>query len=153
MFFLWFWGRPGRSMGWAHMQSVRAGAVETHFFVFALFLKNRFQKTSFWIHFGDIFHPKLHFWVKKGLQKMDQKKGARPYANKGLEGTMTMARGSLTAPLACALFWTRNNYLSKKHELVLISESISEPLSWNGYFWVRFWKICVFDGIWNKKDK
>ena len=134
------------------MQSVHAGAVQTHFFIFTLFLKSRSQKTSFEAHFGDIFHPKLHFWVKKGRQKMDQKKGARPYANKGLERTMTMARGSLTAPLACALFWTRNNYLSKKQEQLLISESISEPFSWNGLFF-DFMSEEMFIFWWNLKQK
>ena len=57
---------------------------------------------------------------------------------------MTMARGSLTAPLACAVFWTRNSCLSKKQEQLLISESISEPLSWNGLFLSQFLKIVNF---------
>ena len=30
--------------------------------------------TSFGVHFGGSFHKKLQFLVKKGLQKMDQKK-------------------------------------------------------------------------------
>ena len=47
LFFLRFLSRPERSMGWAHMQSVHAGAVQTHFSVFAFLLKNRFQQTSF----------------------------------------------------------------------------------------------------------
>ena len=38
-FFLRFLGRRGRFVGWVHMQSVRACAVETHFSVFAVFLK------------------------------------------------------------------------------------------------------------------
>ena len=38
-FFLRFLGRPERSTGWAHMQSVHAGAVQTHFFSFTFFLK------------------------------------------------------------------------------------------------------------------
>ena len=50
MFFLWFWGRLGRSMGWAHMQSAHACAVETHFFVFAFF----FKIGSTWFHFDSI---------------------------------------------------------------------------------------------------
>ena len=33
-FFLRFWGRRGRFVGWAHMQSVHACAVNTHFSVF-----------------------------------------------------------------------------------------------------------------------
>ena len=39
IFFLRFLGRPERSKGWAHMQSVHAGAVQTHFSMFAVFLK------------------------------------------------------------------------------------------------------------------
>ena len=39
-FFRRFLGRPERSSGWAHMQSVRAGSNQTHFSVFARVLKN-----------------------------------------------------------------------------------------------------------------
>ena len=46
LLFLRFLGRPEPSTGWAHMQSVHAGAVQTHFSVFAFSLKNRFQQTS-----------------------------------------------------------------------------------------------------------
>ena len=42
--------------------------------------------------------------------------------------------GSLTASLACAVFWTRNNNLSKKQQQLLISESISDSFSWNRSF-------------------
>ena len=83
-FVLRFWGRPERSKGWAHMQSVRAGAVQTNFSIFTLFLKKSFQKTSFWIHFGGNFNQKSQFWVKNGFQKMAQKGSAPPYANTGL---------------------------------------------------------------------
>ena len=38
-FFLQFVGHPQRSKGWAHMQSVRAGAAQTQFFIFARFQK------------------------------------------------------------------------------------------------------------------
>ena len=44
-FFLWFFGYPECSKGWAHMQSVHACAVQTHFSVFVLFLKRGSQKT------------------------------------------------------------------------------------------------------------
>ena len=60
-FFLQFFGHPERSKGWAHMQSVHAGAVQTHFFMFTLFLKSRSQKTSFGVHFGGNVRPKLRF--------------------------------------------------------------------------------------------
>ena len=54
-FFRRFLGRPERSTGWAHMQSVHACAVQTHFSIFALLPKNSFQKRSRWVHFGSIF--------------------------------------------------------------------------------------------------
>ena len=60
-FFLPFFDHPERSMGWAHMQSVRAGAVQTHFSIFTLFLKNGSPQTSFWVDFGDNFHQKSEF--------------------------------------------------------------------------------------------
>ena len=104
------------------------------------------------LHFGYIlgatFFKKLNCeW--KMCSKNRFKKRVPPI---GKQGNMTMARGSLTAPLACAVFWTRNKCLSKKQEQVLISESISEPLSWNGLFFesmsgksLTFW--------WNLKQK
>ena len=52
--------------------------------------------------------------------------------------------GSRTACLACAVFWTRNNNLSKKQQQLLISESISESFSWNGSFLSPFLENCAF---------
>ena len=43
---------PERCMGWPHMHSVHAGAVQTPFSISALLLKNAFQKTWFWLRFG-----------------------------------------------------------------------------------------------------
>ena len=91
-FFLQFVGHPERSKGWAHMQSVRAGAVQTHFPVFTLVLKNRSQQISVGAHFGGNVH-------QKGLQQMVQQKGCPRK-----QVTMTKPRGSLTAPLACTVF-------------------------------------------------
>ena len=74
-FFLRFLSRPERSTGWADMQSVHAGAVQTHFSTFAFFLKSSFQKTSFGLHFGDIFTKNYKFGVEKGFQKSLPKNG------------------------------------------------------------------------------
>ena len=60
-FFLQFLGRPERSTGSAHMQSVHAGAVQTHFFIFTLFLKSSSQHISYWVYFGGNFHNKSQF--------------------------------------------------------------------------------------------
>ena len=60
-FFLRFLGRPERSTGWAHMQSVHAGAVQTHFCVFAFFLKNSFQRFSRCVQFGSHVPQQLQF--------------------------------------------------------------------------------------------
>ena len=55
-FFSSIFGSPELSTGRAHMQSVHAGAVQTHFFSFALFLKSSSQQTSCRVHFGGNFH-------------------------------------------------------------------------------------------------
>ena len=68
--FLRCFGHPERSKGWARMQSVHAGAVETHFFIFAYVLENSSQQTCFGVHFGWSFRRKSQPWVKKGFQKM-----------------------------------------------------------------------------------
>ena len=81
MFFLCFLGHPGRSMGWAHMQSVRAGAVETHFFVFAFVSKNSVQKIVFLLHFGNIFSTKITILLEKRIPKIASKKGTPPNSN------------------------------------------------------------------------
>ena len=47
------------------MQSVHAGAAQTHFFVFALFLKNNFQKTFVGPVSGSLGHPVLQKTCKK----------------------------------------------------------------------------------------
>ena len=80
-FFLRFLGRPELSTGWAHMQSVHAGAVQTHFFSFAFFLENSFLGFSLWVHFGSMFFQKLYLFVKNGFQKSLQKKGPAHDAN------------------------------------------------------------------------
>lgn len=110
-------------------------------FSFCMFSLSRHLKESrtcpFWAH----FYQKIRFLCEKRCFKNCFKKGCpvrlkRPPIN--------MAGGSLTAPLACAFFWTRNNYMSKKQQQLLISESISEPLSENGLFLNPFWKVFFF---------
>ena len=66
------------------MQSVHAGAVQTHFFIFSLFLKSKSNKTPFGLHFGGDFLPKLHIWVKKGTPKKCFKKVAQLASNDDL---------------------------------------------------------------------
>ena len=69
-----FPSRPERSTGWAHMQSVRAGAVQTHFLIFTLLLKSSSQQTSFWDHSRSEFRQKSQFLLKQELQTNVQKK-------------------------------------------------------------------------------
>ena len=125
MFFLWFWGRPGRSMGWAHMQSARACAVETHFFVFAFFLKIRLHMTSFWFHFGTVFRPQSQFWVKKRAPKNGSKKGDPPVANARLWTSQEAPGGRHTI----------KNCSSKKqlfeHMLKQLFEFLLENVNWD----------------------
>ena len=145
-FFLRFLGRPELSTGRAHMQSVHAGAVQTHFFSFTLFLKNSYLGFSFWVHFGSHFPQKSQFWEKKGFQKIVQKKGASPYANEELQWPMTLARGSLTAPPPSrarfseqeTIVWARN-----KNRCSFLSPFLSRCPGM-GYFWIHFWKVVDF---------
>jgi hypothetical protein len=66
------------------MQSVHAGAVQTHFSYFAFSLKTSFEKRSFWLHLESIFHHKSHFLVKQRVPKTGTKKGDPPDSNKKL---------------------------------------------------------------------
>ena len=72
-------GRIEQSTGWAHMQSVHAGAVQTHFSIFTCFLKNSSQQTSFGVHFGDNFRQKIATLSENSVPKNCSKKGAPPH--------------------------------------------------------------------------
>ena len=123
------------------MQSVRAGAVETPFCVFACSLKNGFQKSSFWVHFGSHFPPKLQLCVtKRGSKKRFKKR----YPPRRKQHPMTTAQGSRTAPPRSLIVRTRSSNLSKKQQQLLISGSISESLSWNRSFLHPFLENYAF---------
>ena len=77
----------------------------------------------FWDHFGGCW------WKHGSKNRFKQRCPARVK-----RGAIRRPGGSLTAPLACAVFWTRINNLSKKQQQLLISESISESFSWNQSF-------------------
>ena len=140
-FFLRFLGRPERSTGWAHMQSVHAGAVQTHFFSFALFLKNSSLGSSFWVHLESNFLQKSQFWVKKRCSKNCFKKSDPPKSNT----TLLTCREAPWQPPSRARFseqettvWARN-----KNRCSFLSPFLS-PCPGMGYFWVHFWKIVHF---------
>ena len=121
------------------MQSVHAGAVQTHFFVFTRFLKDRFQKISFWIHFGDNFHVKLQIWVNKLLPKMIEKKGTPLDANYWL---WPFPQAPWQPPSRTRFskqettIWARNN-----NSCSLLSPFLS-PFPGIGYFWI-ICSICL----------
>ena len=100
-FFRRFLGRPERSKGWANMQSVHAGAVQTHFSIFALSLKSSPQNTSFWVPFWTHFSSKMAGLGEKRVPKKCFKKRC-PARLK--QNSIHRPGGSLTAPLACAVF-------------------------------------------------
>ena len=87
-------------MGWAHMQSVRAGAVATHAFVFAFCQKNSFPKTSFWDNYGSHVCPKQQFLVKERDPKIAPKKVPR----QAQMGNYPQVRRLPGTRLACAFF-------------------------------------------------
>ena len=60
--------RLGRSTAGAHMQSVRACAVETHFSISWLFLETAPNKNNLRAPFGYHFRLKSWFHVKKNVQ-------------------------------------------------------------------------------------
>ena len=82
--------------------------------------------------FWEPFSSKIVTFSEKMVPKIASKKRSRPRRKRN---PMTVARGSLTAPLACAVFWTRNNCLSKK---------LSEQETRTGaHFWVHFWAVVL----------
>jgi hypothetical protein len=104
LFFLRFLGRRGRFVGWVHMQSVHACAVETHFSVFAVFLKICSLKGVNGVKFGVDVGVFVEISVKKGASKHVSKKGAPPNANECLRVSIPLPGGSWAARLARALF-------------------------------------------------
>ena len=110
-FFLCFLGRPERCTGWAHVQSVHAGAVQTHFCVFTFFSKIASRRLHFGSVLGAIFIKNTVLGGQKGFRKMVQKK--YPPRRKLLP--IRGSGASRTAPLACtfseqeATVWARNN--------------------------------------------
>ena len=88
------------------MQSVRAGAVQTHFFIFTFFLKIMSSKTSFGLHFGDGCLKKMQFLVKQKLQKVAQKK----CPDRLKQDSIPKSRGSWTATPKV------KDFLSKKQQ-------------------------------------
>ena len=72
------------SWGWAHMQSVHVYAVQTHFSLFACFLKKGSLKSPTWVHFGTFSFVKNQIFVWKEASKNASKKVShqiqtRPY--------------------------------------------------------------------------
>ena len=107
------------------MQSVRAGAVQTHFFVFTLSSKNSSPKTSFWVHFWTIFITNQNLEWKEGFKKVFKKR-CPPDSNRGLWPWP----GAPWQPPSCA------RCLNKKQ---LFEQ---ETTTW-AHFWVRFWALFL----------
>ena len=83
-FFSSILGRSEPPTGWAHMQSVHACAVQTHFSVFVLVLKKGSLKNANWVNLGVMFNQKRDCCVKKGVPKTASKKGAPADSNNSL---------------------------------------------------------------------
>ena len=70
------------------------------------------------------------------------------------QGTMTIARGSLTAPLACALSEQETTIRARNKNSCSFLNPSQSPFPGMGYFLISCLKKCsFFDEIWNKKDK
>ena len=68
----------GHCMAWAHMQSVRACAVETHFSIIYLFSKKAPKRPPLRLILATIFEQKVALGRTKEVQKTGTKKGALP---------------------------------------------------------------------------
>ena len=148
-FFYSIFGSPWALQGMGS-HAIRTSRLDPNtLFEFRTFSEMKLPIDLIWGWFWELFSSKIVILSEKRVSKNSSKKGCSPWRK---QDPMTMARGSLTAPLACALFWTRNNYLSKKQEQLLISESISEPFSWNGLFF-DFMSEEMFIFWWNLKQK
>ena len=97
--------------------------VESHAVFLRIFVF--FSTPVFWLVFRLSFSLILvSFWDrlwdqtcgKNAVEACFNKK----YPHRRKLGTMTRPVGSLTAPLACAAFWARNNNLSKKQQQLLV---------------------------------
>ena len=108
------------------MQSVRAGAVQTYFFIFTFFLKSRSSKTSFGLHFGDDFRSKCHISVKKGAPKNAWKKLPRQ--------TQTGLYSNVPGPLDSHP--KVKDFSNKKQ---LSEQEARTP----AHFWLHFWDIVL----------
>ena len=91
-----------RSRTRAHIQSVRACAVETHFpvFFFLFLQKTAPKRVRSGSILGTIFIESHNFARKKGCEKQRGKK----CPTNGKLQPIILSLGSLTATLACALF-------------------------------------------------
>ena len=121
-FFLRFLGRPELSTGWAHMQSVHAGAVQTHFFNFAFFLKNSFLEFSFWVYFGCHFLKKSQFLMQQSAPKNVQKKSAPPDSNTHLFQCREAPREAASR----TRFLNNKQQSGQQKQQLFLSESIFE---------------------------
>ena len=96
-------------------------------------------------------------WGKKGSKKMLQKKVPRQtqtqlYRQAGrLPDSPPRVRGFLNKKQLSEQETRAAAHLSKKQEQLLIFESISEPLSWDGLVLGQFLETCYF--LWNQKQK
>ena len=107
-------GRIGHSMRWAHVQSVHACAVQTHFSVFAFFLEGAAQKMVKWFRFGFMFEHKCALGAKKGTFKSDVKKVTLP---REMSPYPRLA-GLAGPPLACALSKQQTMALARSQRLL-----------------------------------
>ena len=86
---------------WAHVRSVHACAVQTHFSLFALLQERGCQKSARWVNFGVTVGPKVDIWCENGGPKKWSEKGCPPRLK------LTPINGSgapWSGGLVCALF-------------------------------------------------
>jgi len=100
-FFSSILGHIEQSTRWAHVQSVHACAVQTHFVLLALVQEAGFQKNDKSVDFGTIFGPKVDIWREKwGPKKWSEKECPLRLKFAPINGS----GGPWSGGLVCALF-------------------------------------------------
>ena len=130
-FFSSILGRSEHSTQWAHMQSVRACAVQTHFLVFVPVLKNSSPKTATWLNSGVVFGSKCDICVKKGVPETASKKRDPPDSN----GTLFACQEAPGDAASRAHFSNKKQLFEQqfKHCSVRLQKKVN---------WIRCWCCC-----------
>ena len=134
------WGAPWGLQGMGS-SAIRTRRLDPNTLVrFRIFSEKFLMLGPCWEQFSSII------WSLRGNNDFET------WFNKGYpqDANNTLCPSLQAAPLACAVFSTGRNHLSKKQQQLLISESISEYVCWMCHSWVGPITLIVFPEICDK---